>query len=141
MKRLCFVVVACLLLASFGFCLKCYYCNPQPTIQKEQSFTPQQCEKNQTEVACGPNFDRCLKAHQKKKMKDGNDIEHEMRGCSNEKYCNWWQKRFEQAEMFGWDFELACCQSELCNTGDIAASEGLTWLISVLSCALLMTLK
>lgn len=121
-----------------GFCLKCYFCSPHEAIADGKSFTPQQCEKNQTEVTCDPNLDRCIKAHQSKKMEDGNKIEREFRGCINEQLCDALQKWLEQQEMFGWDFDLACCNSELCNKEDIVASEVLPWLIYVLSWAMVI---
>ena len=118
--------------------MKCYFCSPYEAIAEQKSFSPEQCEKNQTEVTCFPNLDKCIKAHQSKKMKDGNTMEHELRGCSNEQLCDQLQKRLEHAEMFGWDFQLACCNLELCNKGDIISPEALPWLISVLSWAMVM---
>ena len=124
-----------------GFGLKCYFCSPQQAILKGKSFTPQQCKQNQTEVTCAPTFDRCIKAHQKKKIKDDHYIEHEMRDCSSEKTCDLFQKVFDQAEMLGWDYELECCQTDLCNSGDIFISKGLTWPIFSLSTSLALLAK
>lgn len=118
--------------------MKCYFCSPYQAIAEGKSFTPEQCEKNQTEITCYPNFDKCIKAHQSRKMEDGNTIEHELRGCSNDQLCDEWQKKFEHAEMFGWDYQLACCNSKLCNEGDMVAPEALPWLISALTWAMVM---
>ena len=71
-------------------------------------------------------------------MEDGNTIEHELRGCTNDQLCDESKKSFEHAEMFGWDYQLACCNSELCNEGDMVAPEALLWLISALSWAMVM---
>lgn len=100
-----------------GFCLKCYLCNPYPSISAGRSFTPQQCEKNQTELTCVPPYDRCIKAHQKKKNKDGSKIEHELRSCANGQVCDTYKSSFEQAELMGWINGLACCHTDLCNAG------------------------
>lgn len=101
-------------------------------------LTPQQCEKNQTEVTCGYALDRCFKADKKKKMENGSEIERELRGCADDKYCDLFKKQLEQAEMFGWDFDLACCMSELCNTGERVTFETALWMSFVLSSVLVM---
>jgi len=71
-------------------------------------------------------------------MEDGSKMEHELRACTNDQLCDEWKERFEQAEMFGWDYQLACCNSELCNKGGMIAPEPLQWLISVFSWAMVM---
>ena len=121
-----------------GVCLKCYFCNPFKAISEGKSFTPQQCEQNQTELTCQAPYDRCIKAHQKKKHQDGSVIEYEFRSCANIFTCDQFQTSLEQAQLNGWDTSTACCLTELCNSAFQQNMWKTWWMVSFCLCWTLM---
>ena len=121
-----------------GVCLKCYFCNPFKAISEGKSFTPQLCEQNQTELTCQAPYDRCIKAHQKKKHQDGSVIEYEFRSCANIFTCDQFQTSLEQAQLNGWDTSTACCLTELCNSAFQQNMWKTWWMVSFCLCWTLM---
>lgn len=114
-----------------GVCLKCYSCSPSKAIIEGKSFTPQQCEQNQTELTCQAPYDRCIKAHEKKKNQDGIVIEYEFRSCANKLTCDQFQRALEQAQLNGWDASIACCLTELCNSAFQQNMWKTWWMVSL----------
>ena len=114
-----------------GVCLKCYSCSPAKAIIEGKSFTPQQCEQNQTELTCQAPYDRCIKAHEKKKHQDGIVIEYEFRSCANKLTCDQFQRALEQAQLNGWDTSIACCLTELCNSAFQQNMWKTWWMVSL----------